>query len=202
MEVSVKKYGIFWIPSALICEKINQIKQSVVQLDAKADYVDHPVHSTIFLFNSILQPEEASVIFQKIVKEKSAFEVVLNEWKIFHDDPITQKHTLTWGVKLHPLFSALQISIAESIISNPIIPIDYPVSWKGDYELSYKKLGFPFVGAHWIPHITIASVKSEEIVNGIQHEFPLKPQKEICREIALFLINGDTHTHIISHHLK
>ena len=57
MEVSVKKYGIFWIPSALICEKINQIKQSVVQLDAKADYVDHPVHSTIFLFNSILQPE-------------------------------------------------------------------------------------------------------------------------------------------------
>lgn len=202
MESSVKKYGIFWIPSALICDKINQIKQAVIQLDSEADYVYHPVHSTIFLFNSKAQPEEVEVKFKKLLDQKSAFELIINDWKIFHNDPITGKHTLTWGVELNQSFSNLQKSIAESIITSPVIPIEYPVCWKGDYELSYKKWGFPFVGNHWIPHITVASVTSETLVTNIQHEFPVHPQKEICNEIALFLISGHKHTHITSYHLK
>lgn len=201
MEHSVNKYGIFWIPAAKICNKINQIKQAVIQLDAAADYVDHPVHSTIFLFNSPMQPEKVAIVIEQLLKDISAFEVVINGWKIFHDDPITHKHTITWGIELHHTFSHLQMSIAESILSNPLIPIDYPVLWKGAYELSYKKWGFPFVGPHWIPHITIASVESHKIVAGIQEEFQVNPQTAICSEIALFLINGHTHTKITSHHL-
>lgn len=202
MEQLVNTYGIFWIPSAFICEQINQIKQSVIQLESEADYVYHPVHSTIFLFNSILQPKEVAILFEKMLKDKSAFEVVIYGWKIFHQDPITRKHTITWGVQLNQSLSNLQKSIAEAIITKEVLPIKYPVSWDGDYALSYKRWGFPFVGSHWIPHITVASVKSDMIVFGVQEKFPLKPQIDVCREIGLFLINGQTHSHLISHQLS
>jgi hypothetical protein len=89
----------------------------------------------------------------------------------------------------------LQRDLAESLLMIIQKPIFYNNQWEGKYKESYERYGFPFVGSHWIPHLTIASVKNEgkKLFDEIKTTTIKLNQKESSGNLALFKIIGDSH---------
>jgi|688.fasta_scaffold04247_23 2'-5' RNA ligase len=194
MAQSLNTYGVFLIPPENICQRIQEIKKTVEFLDSNATYLNHPVHSTIFVFNSSLNAETISEYFGQVLANFKKIDVQTSGWQIFYNDILTHKHTITIGLVGNEALSNLQCFVADSLFSLSTEPISYKVDWEGQYLTSYKKWGYPFVGNHWIPHLTIASVQSETSIQDIKNEQINIPETFVFSSIALFLIDGDQHT--------
>lgn len=198
----MKKYGIFLIPPAGVCQKIVEIKNEVASLDRDATYLTHPVHTSVFLFNTSLHLDAIVIHLGELLSDLVKFEVEISGWYVFYNDILTHKHTLTMGLVRNQIISNLQTSIAKKITQLPTEPIHYDSEWKGEYLTSFKLWGYPFVGSHWIPHITIASVENKSIIEQIQQKFPFEASTLLFSTIALFLIDNDEHTILHSFDLK
>lgn len=185
------KYGVFWIPNEELRQYVESWKNRLRKLEYDAYYLNHPAHSTIFLFYAFEQDQ--SEIISSIKNEKINFRV--DCWKIFENDLVTQGDTLSIG--LEPTSKAIdfQIDLAESLLNIVKKPILYPNSWEGKYKESYERYGFPFVGNHWIPHLTIASVKYEgkNLINELKSKKINFFNKECGGHLALFKISGESH---------
>jgi hypothetical protein len=88
-----------------------------------------------------------------------------------------------------------QHDLSQSLLDLIKTPLFYKNIWEGKYKESYDRYGFPFVGSHWIPHLTIASVKKEgkKLINEIKTTTIKLNQKESGGNLALFKIIGDSH---------
>lgn len=191
---SVAKFGLFWIPNDGLCQYIQSWKDRFRQLEPDAAYLEHPIHCTIFLFNGF--EEDQSEIISKVNYSKINFS--LDDWKIFENDIVTKADTIAVGLKPSKIASEFQLNVANSLLNNVIEPIHYENNWEGEYNDSFQKYGFPFVGKHWIPHLTIASVKKGG--RALIEEAKFKPisinNKKLEGHISLFKISGELHEHI------
>jgi broad specificity phosphatase PhoE len=187
----ISKYGIFWIPNQELIEYIETWKNEIRKFEPDAIYLDHPVHTTIFLFNALDQ--ELTEIISKFENKEINF--LIDSWKIFENDLVTKCDTITLALKPTSSVISFQKAIADSLLSFVKKPIVYPNLWEGKYKYSYEKYGFPFVGNHWIPHLTIASVKKEgkHLIKEIKSTKIDLIQKEFSGKLALFKITGDSH---------
>lgn len=185
------KYGIFWIPNEEIKQYIENCKEKVRRLESDAIYLNHPVHVTFFLFHAF--EHEQSEIISNINNIKISFSVESS--KIFENDLITKGDTLVIGLKPTQIIIDSQKNLAESLLNFVRKPVIYQNTWEGKYKESYDKYGFPFVGSHWIPHLTIASVKSDGkfFINEIKSTTINFIDKSIEGHLALYKISGDNH---------
>jgi broad specificity phosphatase PhoE len=190
-KVPATKYGIFWIPNEELSQYVESLKNRFRKVEPDAFFLNHPVHSTIFLFNA-LEQDQFEII--KCIKN-GKINFLVDSWKIFENDLVTQGDTFSIG--LVPNLSAfdLQRDLAESLLMIIKKPIFYNNQWEGKYKESYERYGFPFVGSHWIPHLTIASVKNEgkKLIDEIKTTTIKLNQKESSGNLALFKIIGDSH---------
>ena len=62
------------------------------------------------------------------------------------------------------------------------------------YEHSKDKYGYPFIGNHWIPHITIGSmdINPEKLLEYSKKLLDL-PKEITINNLGLFKIEGDSH---------
>jgi hypothetical protein len=129
----------------------------------------------------------------RIKKEKISF--LVDSWKIFDNDLVTQGDTLSIGLVPNSLAFEFQRNIAESLLNIIKKPIFYNNIWEGKYKESYDRYGFPFVGSHWIPHLTIASVKKEgkKLIDEIKTTTINLNQRESGGRLELFKILDDSH---------
>lgn len=187
---SVVKFGIFWIPDNELNQFVHSWKDKCRRLEPDAIYLEHPVHLTLFLFHAC--ERDAKHIISSLKPE--IIELQISDWQIFENDVLTSSDTLTIAVKQTAEILRFQSRLAESLLPYIRKPIVSPNAWEGPFKDSYDRYGFPFVGSHWIPHLTIASVKGggkaifEEIkATDINLNETLKGQ------IALFKIIGNHH---------
>ena len=187
----VNKYGIFWIPSEDLQQYVESWKNRIRKVEPDAIFLNHPVHSTIFLFNALEQNQHEIIKNIKNVK----FNFLVDSWKIFENDVVTQGDTLTIGLVPNTFTFDSQRNLADSLLNIIREPIFYNNKWEGKYKESYERYGFPFVGSHWIPHLTIASVKKEgkKLIDEIKTTTINLNQKEFAGRVALFKIIGDSH---------
>lgn len=189
------QYGVFWIPPHEICEQVEELKREMLLSDKNVSYANHPVHATIFLLNS---SAETAQIVQKIDEAVSAipnFSISFNGWLPFLNDAITGKHTLTVGISPNSKLHQFQKIIAKELFEYISGPISYAISWEGLFQQSYSQWGFPFVGPHWRPHLTIASTAQLALVNEMQEKYSLRDFSSVqFQNVSLFLIRGDNHT--------
>ena len=103
--------------------------------------------------------------------------------------------TLSVGLIPNTLAFQFQHDLSESLLDFIKTPIFYNNVWEGKYKESYDRYGFPFVGSHWIPHLTIASVKKEgkKLIDEINTTAINLNLKESCGSLALFKILGENH---------
>jgi broad specificity phosphatase PhoE len=187
----VTKYGIFWIPNAELNEYVESWKNRFRKIEPDAFFLNDPVHSTIFLFKA--HEQDQSQIISRIKNVKIDF--LVNSWKIFYNDFVTGGDTISVGLIPNSLAFQFQQDLSDSLLDFIKTPLFYNNTWEGKYKESYDRYGFPFVGSHWIPHLTIASVKKEgkkliEVINATTINLNLK---ESSGSLALFKISGDNH---------
>ena len=190
-KVPVTKYGIFWIPNEELNQFVESWKNRFRKVEPDAIFLNHPVHSTIFLFNALEQDE--SKIISRIKNVKINF--LVDSWKIFYNDLVTGGDTLSVGLIPNVLAFQFQQDLSESLLDFIKTPLFYNNTWEGKYKESYDRYGFPFVGSHWIPHLTIASVKKEgkKLIDEIKTTSINLNLKESGGSLALFKILGDSH---------
>jgi broad specificity phosphatase PhoE len=187
----VTKYGIFWIPNEELNQYVESWKNKFRKIEPDAFFLNHPVHSTIFLFNA--HEQDQSQIISRIKNVKIDF--LVDSWKIFYNDLVTGGDTLSVGLIPNSLAFKFQQDLSESILDFIKTPLFYNIIWEGKYKESYDRFGFPFVGSHWIPHLTIASVKKEgkKLIDEITTTTINLNQQESGGSLALFKILGDNH---------
>ena len=188
---SVSKYGIFWIPNEELNQYVKSWKIRVEKIEPDASFLNHPVHSTIFMFDAL--DDHESEIISRVKNIEIDF--LVSSWKFFYNDVVTQGDTLSIGLEVNSLAFEFQQDLAESLYDLIKMPIFYQNMWEDKFKESYDRYGFPFVGSHWIPHLTVASVKKEgkKLFDEIMTTtIKLKQQKSGGR-LALYKVSGDSH---------
>jgi broad specificity phosphatase PhoE len=187
----VTKYGIFWIPNEELNQFVESWKNRFRKVEPDAFFLNHPVHSTIFLFNA--HEQDQSQIISRIKNVKIDF--LVDAWKIFYNDLVTGGDTLSVGLIPNAVAFQFQQDLSVSLLDFIKTPLFYNYTWEGKYKESYDRYGFPFVGNHWIPHLTIASVKKEgkKLIDEIKTTPINSNLKECGGSLALFKILGDSH---------
>jgi hypothetical protein len=191
MNTELVKYGYFWIPGNEFQEFVLSWKKKAQIIEPDAIYLHHPVHATLFLFYGEKQKEvEYTSLIQKEAPIFKSF-----DWLVFENDAVTGGDTLTIGLEKTMEWEILQLNLAEELKPFILTPIDYPNKWSGPFKRSYQNYGFPFVGKHWLPHVSIASFKNKSFIQEAI-DTPIKINEINCGELALYRIEGETHTRI------
>lgn len=135
---------------------INQKKQIEKQFPHQP-YCSSKPHITLYYgaLNPLFIPNLKTFIESKT----KPFYAKTNNMIVFENDITTGGHTL--AIKIVP---TQQLYCLQEYIANTLIPFiqkdthntKYPLI--DPYKTSYTQYGFPFIGKHWIPHITIASL--------------------------------------------
>ena len=191
MNAELVKYGYFWVPGNEFQELVLSWKKKAELVEPDATYLHHPVHATLFLFYGEKQKE---IEYTSLIK-KDAPIFKSAEWLVFENDAVTGGDTLTIGLEKTLDWELLQLDLAEGLKPYILKLVEYPNEWSGPFKISHQNYGFPFVGKHWLPHVSIASFKNKSFIQEAI-DTPIKINEINCGELALFRIEGETHTRI------
>jgi 2'-5' RNA ligase len=201
------KIAIFIEPSSKDLKSISKWKNLIKENFGDQTYLDHPAHSTLALFN--LKKKIDKSFFEKFKNKISLlkkFNIIISKPNIFYNDPISKGDTLHYSIKTNKKLINLQmiiLNLFKKIEKNILKDQVYDNS---KFNKNYKKYGFPFVGKDWIPHFTIASIKSntenkEKFIKKFLIDKILYKSFEV-KFISIWLITSNTHKKIFDYHLK
>ena len=201
------KIGIFIEPTKKKFNYLNKWKRIIKKKFGNQKYLSHPLHTTIAVFD--VKKKIKNDFYQKLKKKMStynSFKINVTKPSIFYNDILTGGDTLFFGIKKNQKFILFQKKILNQFnqINNNIYR---KVSFKNKrYQSNYKKFGFPFVGIDWIPHFTIASIKSnlkkkDEIYKDFLSEKNFNKELEV-KYFSIWQINKDKHKIIFKFKLK
>ena len=188
-------YGILWIPPKPIINIIQSWKDRLRSVEPDATYLNHPVHCTFFLTVADMRNEKDILLaFEYACNLIPVFSIEFLSWHIFKSDLVTGRDTITVAIKLSEALLQCQKKMAAALLPYKKKSVNYPIEWQGVYQQAYNQWGFPFVGNHWLPHISIASVtkKSTEIVNEITNSKNI-PKSELLTGLSLYRIVDQNH---------
>lgn len=159
-------------------------------------YCSHPPHSTLIHANINEESNAIETICDAVISF-SSFQTKATKPDVFWEDAATGGgHTLIWRIKLTDEMSKLQSYIAESLRPH-LNEYIAPEFVKNNILLkkSFDKYGFPFVGSHWIPHFTVASIMTTRDNYLIKSFLNQRNSYEMdVKEISCWRVDGDKHT--------
>ena len=188
------KLGVFYSPENDLRNNIEFIKTYFGSKSKINKYLDHLVHSSLYVFNTEL------IEINEIIKEFENLKITLipitskiTKWIVFGDDILTGLNTLCLEVELTNELKNLQYNIVNTLFkfhSN-----EFQNSFEGDLKISNDKYGYPFVGEHWIPHFTIGSmeIETKKILEHSDGLFQF-PKDIVINNLSLYKIEGDSHS--------
>lgn len=186
--------GVFICPEGTIRSRILFWKDKIHKELKFQPYLTHPPHMT--LINIDLDDQKRAIVsLKKYLKDMKSFYLNINKKNIFWDDSITNGHTIYYEIEKNSQLQNIQIAVA-TFLAEFKIQKNLPNFLIGNklLENSFDLYGFPFVGDHWIPHFTIASLKVNKghplIKEFLSHKelFSFK-----VNTISLWQINNDDH---------
>ena len=166
-------------------------------------YCLHPPHSTLIHVN-VKQDEMAIGAVGEILKDITAFKNRIAETDVFWNDNATGGgHTLYWKIQSNQILFDLQRQVAESL--HPFISNNPEPKFVKNVPLlknSFDRYGFPFIGNHWIPHMTIASLKTCQNDPLIEEFLEQSCEFELdVTEVSCWRVENDQHICIKKHRL-
>ena len=187
--------AVFILPKEPFTSELLFWKNKIKKNFPKEPYANHPPHLTLINLDST-DESEAIKKLSGFSKKLGSIKIEVNSRNVFLNDALTGGDTIYFGLKQSNSLMKLQILIADSLV--PIKKnINLNNSFKNDSLLfrSNKKYGFPYVGDHWIPHFTIASLtdnKRKKILKNFLSS-PTSFDFKINR-FSIWRINQDVHT--------
>ena len=178
-------------------KKIFSYKKEVRNIFGNQIFLNHPVHSTLFSVEvqnwKIIKSQLKNIIFDNNIKIK------IGKAGIFNKDIFTNGKTLYFEIiKNKKLFDLQKLLLSNiSVITNK--NQKYMKLFKSDWmKKNYKIYGWPYVGKHWIPHVTIASIKN---IHGNNKYFKLFLKEKInlynkVTKVRFYKVVGENHIHL------
>jgi hypothetical protein len=191
-------YAIFLLPSEDLKKEIFHWKNKIINSEIYSAYTKHPPHLTIYHFstNNI----------EKCVQEISSFkwihngiDISIKNTNVFWDDKLALGHTLYYQLEKNDYLYDLQLGVANKLKDYVIRKGNVRNQLKDDHLLySYQKFGFPFVGPHWIPHFSVASLRVDKDHMMLSDFLSQKNHfKFKISNYSLWEIEGDLHKKLI-----
>ena len=186
--------AVFLEPNGELHEVILRWKTKVSKILPEQPYCSHPAHCTLF-HSEVKFEEKALVHLKNILAKTEPFELKVQGTEIFWEDLSTGGHTLYLRIMSDQKLNDLQFNIAKSLkgfIQKTIIP-DF-LNNNTVLIKSFENYGFPFIGDHWIPHLSIASLRTEKS-HSLITEFQSWQPKFILKvnELSFWRVNGNDH---------
>jgi 2'-5' RNA ligase len=191
-------YGVFFIPDKNLVEEINSLKNYFNLKSSKNKYIKHPVHTSFYVFNA--EKEKEIKIINSFSSLNSKLKPVIckfDKWGIFENDFLADGlNTLYLAIEKKTNLFEIQKKVVEELSKFHLKESTY-FNFGKDFMISKEKYGYPFVGNHWIPHITIGGldIKPQEI-NKLINRFELSHDRILVNSLNLYLIEKDEH-HLI-----
>ena len=192
------KLGVFYCPEYNLAIEVENIKSFFKEKSNKNKYLNHLVHSTIYVFETDeINLDSLIEIFGSLRNDLTPVSTQINKWRVFEDDVLTGLNTLCLEVELTKDLLFFQKKVVETF--HKFISIRDWNNFKGDLKISNEKYGYPFVGEHWIPHFTVGSLdlNPDIIINDIKPLFNF-PKRIQFNNLYMYVIDVDSHTLIKS----
>lgn len=205
------KLAVFWEPPEPIRGTITDQKARCRGVHPDATYLSHPVHTTIFLLTAGDRPhvlDDALAAVRTATGSVSAawsggVTTASTGWFVFENDLATGGDTVTIAFERTQSLAALQRAVADALVPLRVVPPSgggaeegQVPPWTGAFAESMERYGFPFVGDHWLPHTTVASLPHGAALVGEITAEPVPRVPLTIDRVGLWRIDGETHTRI------
>ena len=197
MQLKYNESCSFFKPKCLITKRNFFLEKEVKISGIDSKYNNHPPHSTVINVD-VRNYHSAIIDIKKSIKGFEPFEIIIDNKSVFWDDELTNGHTLYFGIKKNTNLLSFQKLIAESLKVHKI-KSTAPHFIKNNQLLydSFENYGFPFIGSHWIPHFTIASLKTSKADKLIQKFLTnVRLEKMPVNSFSIWIIKGEQHKEI------
>jgi 2'-5' RNA ligase len=192
----MEHFGIFIEPTGSLADSIRALKAEVECQLPGHKFCSHPPHSTL-IYGQYQEPKLWRDQLAAALAELPPFRIQTTEFGFFYDDALAGGgHTVVFKAQPVPEVFALQRACGDVLKHwrNPGEPARGGLLEREPFRSSYAEYGFPFVGPHWIPHFTIASLKVTKdapllrtlTAGDARHAFQLD-------RVSVWEIAGDSH---------
>lgn len=152
-------------PEERLHNLILKAKKIVSETVGSQKYLQDPPHLTLQV-GSFADMEKVEATLQRVAQAVSIDSIHLNGWHVFHDDPLTGGHTVVTNISDEDQIKLRNIQSLVLQATRPLLNIEpciqrYSASWEKlspVQRASTEAWGFPFTGADWHPHVTVASI--------------------------------------------
>jgi len=191
------KVAIFLEPNKALRELILDSKAFIQTNYADSPYCSHPPHCTL-IHGDFGDPQIWLPALYEKLSNIQPFEVSPKCWNVFYSDSFTNGDTIVIDLTRPKCIYELQLEIAQTLAPHKnFFPEANLPKLNNDAITSFRKYGFPFVGPHWIPHMTIASITDKQNKTGYQLlNTPIPTTPMIISEVSIWNVDGDSHTMI------
>jgi hypothetical protein len=156
-------------PDALLAERIAGFKRQVRELAGNQLFLSDPPHLTVYLavYRSVeVFREHWPAAFGRI----SPVELELAGWRVFCADALTGRNTLVCEIadESKQRLRAMQAEVIAQAApgrDRALTEQRYAARWGALDENQRREVvatGFPYIGAGWLPHFTIASIDTND----------------------------------------
>lgn len=188
-------FAVFLEPHKELSSVIQTWKKRIDFVLPFQPYCSHPPHCTL-IHVDVSNEKIAALKIKKALEDVFSFTIEIDQVGIFWQDMETGGgHTLYLRIKAKPEIFKLQLKIAK--ILSPIVnskKIPNHIYNNSVLRESFKSYGFPYVGSHWIPHFTIASLKTEKSHPMITEFMKWQPSYTMIElNPSCWHIEGDKH---------
>jgi hypothetical protein len=152
---------------AVVIEPEGEIREAVLAWKARAAaewpsavYLHHPPHCTLWVGD--LRRDAVVEPVLDAVARVAEFSLAARSPHVFFDDALAAGgQTCAFGAALTDDLARLQHVVAEAVQPDrrAVSDDELPAPLRCDpFLTSWRDYGFPFVGAHWLPHFTVAAL--------------------------------------------
>ena len=155
-------------PEEKLYNLVLNAKNVVSETVGSQKYLHDPPHLTLQV-GSFADMEKVEATLQRVAQAVSVDSIHLNGWHVFRDDPLTGGHTVVTNISDEDQIKLRNIQSLVLQATRPLLNLEpciqrYSASW-GKLSLvqraSAEAWGFPFTGADWHPHVTVASISRD-----------------------------------------
>ena len=188
------KLGVFYCVDSNLNNKVGSIKSFFSGKSRDSKYLNHLAHSTLYVFE--IDPKKINDVVEKfdsLQKILSPVSSQITNWRVFERDILTGFNTLCLEIEITKGLKLLQLNVVDSLCK--FHSRKMKSNFDGDLKFSNDKYGYPFVGDHWIPHITIGSLDIDQnrLIDLSQGMFNF-PRGIKINNLGLFQIEKDSHS--------
>jgi 2'-5' RNA ligase len=185
-------------PDAELGARIDAYKNETRDLVGDQLYLGDPPHLTVFL--SVYPDVDAlAARWETIHEGLVAPRVRIVGWKVFDADPLTGNTTLVFEIALE---DKMRLRAVQSLLIERVSAWRDPEATRSRFGPRFDQLsteqrrqvldvGFPYIGAGWEPHFTVASIRPADWPKVWESLRSNPPTGEFtCPTLALYRLEG------------